>query len=99
MKTTINLDVKRSVMNNTVKESMPAVARADSGYFSKRAIRTADLSCPKGRMSLWAVYRPFPAFVDVSCLYTPWHEITPALTRIRNNNGISLGDLLQNLLL
>ena len=30
MKTTINLDVKQSVMNNAVKESMPAVARADS---------------------------------------------------------------------
>jgi hypothetical protein len=29
-KTTINLDVKQSVMNNAVKESMPAVARADS---------------------------------------------------------------------
>jgi hypothetical protein len=29
MKTTINLDVKQSVMNNAVKESMPAVARAD----------------------------------------------------------------------
>jgi len=45
MKTTINLDVKQSVMNNTVKESMPAVARADSGYLS-RAIRTADLFPP-----------------------------------------------------
>ena len=30
MKTTINLDVRQSVMNNAVKESMPAVARADS---------------------------------------------------------------------
>jgi hypothetical protein len=30
MKTTINLDMKQSVMNNAVKESMPAVARADS---------------------------------------------------------------------
>ncbi len=29
-------------------------------------------------MSLWAVYRPLPAFVDVSCLYTPWHEIAPS---------------------
>jgi hypothetical protein len=46
MKTTINLDVKQSVMNNTIKESMPAVARADSGYYSKRAIRTADLFPP-----------------------------------------------------
>jgi hypothetical protein len=44
MKTTINLDVKRSVMNNTVKESMPAVARADSGYYSKRAITPLSTS-------------------------------------------------------
>jgi hypothetical protein len=36
MKTTINLDVKQSVMNNAVKESMPAVARADSS----RAVTT-----------------------------------------------------------
>ena len=55
MKTTINLDVKRSVMNNTVKESMPAVARADSGHYSKRAIRTADLFPPS---STSAVYTP-----------------------------------------